>query len=128
MTARITILILVITLNSVYGLTSAFDGEIDYDKMVRDYSRRERMSPEDIEAMQQARREHRNMIIRQKMQQQSLESRNKEKREIKRSRRENMVLDEVSLKGNIVLALIVLILGIFMLLYSYIKFRRNKIG
>ncbi len=107
-------------------MVPAGEGEIEYDKMIREANKFKKYTPSEIKAIQDARREAKNERIRQEMK--SFAKSNiavSDVEGIKKKTKLDATGGEVA-KFNIIISLLVLLLGGFMLLYSYSSMSRKK--
>ncbi len=116
----------ILSISFSFSMVPAGEGEIEYDKMIREANQSKKYTPSEIKAMQEARREAKNERIRQEMR--SFAKSNIGLRDAESSKKSAKLYgtgDGVN-KVNIILAIIVLIVGVFMLLYSYLSISHKK--
>jgi ABC-type bacteriocin/lantibiotic exporter with double-glycine peptidase domain len=128
MLTRVLLIICFFSVNISYAIVSSYQIEIEIDTIVQESSKRKQYTPEEIEQIQIARRNQRNAIIAQKM---DNIARPKLSKPLsvgfakKVSKSEKREIQPVS--GKIIIALIILIFGAFMLIYAYSHFSRKKV-
>ena len=120
-------MIIFMFVTNCYAIVSSYQREVDYDKMLRESSKIKRYTPTEIENMQKLRRERRNAGIEYKMQQltrpQSV-SKLIDKKDWSSNRKMEKSINKRGREPTV--AIIVLIVGAFMLLYSYLSMLRKK--
>jgi len=127
MLTRVFFIICFFSVNISYAIVSSYQAEIDYDQIVQESSKRKQYTPKEIEAIQAVRRNQRNAVIAHKMDNISRPKISKPlsvgsaKKVSQSDKREVKPVD----RGTII-ALIVLLIGGFMLLYSYSSMSRKK--
>lgn len=121
------LIIYIVCVSCTFAMVSSDQGEIDYDKMVRESRAFKKYTPEEIARLEKERREAKNERLR-------LVMKGYERPRIaqKTGKGDNADGKDESkgdkiLSGNVIIAIIVLIVGAFMLLYSYSSFSRKRI-
>ena len=120
------LIVYIFCISCLFAMVSSDQGEIDYDKMVRESREFKKYTPEDIALMEKERREAKNERLRLVMK--SYERPRIAQRTVKIDgidEKDESKGDKI-LGGNVIIAIIVLIVGVFMLLYSRSLFSRKK--
>jgi len=120
-------ILFILSISCSFAMVPSQDGEIEYDKMIREGNQLKQYTPDEIIAMQNARREANNERIRQEMEnfaQSTMTSR--DVKESKKKTKLDATGEKVANKVNIIIALLVVLIGGFMLLYSYSLMLRKK--
>jgi uncharacterized membrane protein len=125
---RIILVIYIFCVSCSFAMLSSEQGEIDYDKMVRESREFKNYTPADIARMEKERREAKNERLRLVMKGYERPRIASQTRKIDATGEKDGTKGGEILSRNTIIAIIVLIIGVFMLLYSHSSFSRKNTG